>query len=214
MNEALECEPYYTRSIEEILGKFHGMTQFTIADFNKGYWMVKLHLESRKLTTMALDIGCFQWTRLPMGSIIAQDVFQRKLDAIFLSVPGVTGIADDMIIYGKTDHEHDGNLLNFLEVCRKNNLTLNPDKMQFRLPKVSFFGHTWSDKGLSADPKKIEAVKRMELPQDMETMRSFLGLINYLNQFSPCLAELSNPLREICRQKMEFKFTKACEVAF
>ena len=143
--------------------------------------MVELHPDSRKLTTMALDIGRFQWTRLPMGSIIAQDVFQRKLDAIFLSVPGVTGIADDMIIYGKTDHEHDGNLLNFLEVCRKNNLTLNPDKMQFRLPKVSFFGHTWSDKGLSADPKKIEAVKRMELPQDVETMRSFLGLINYLN---------------------------------
>ena len=61
LNEALECEPYYTRSIEEILGKFHGMTQFTIADFNKGYWMVELHLDSRKLTTMALDIGRFQW---------------------------------------------------------------------------------------------------------------------------------------------------------
>ena len=174
---------------------------------------------------MALDIGCFQWTRLPMGSIIAQDVFQQKLDAIFLSVPGVTGLADDMIIYGKTNHEHDGNLLNFLEVCRKNNLTLNPDKMQFRLLKVSFFGHTWSSKGnfyghtwsskgLSADPKKIEAVKRMELPQDVETMRSFLGLINYLNQLSPSLAELSNPLRQICRQKMEFKVNKACEVAF
>ena len=190
------------------------MTWFTIADFNKGYWMVELHPDSRKLTTMALDIGRFQWTRLPMGSIIAQDVFQRKLDAIFLSVPGVTGIANDMIIYGKTNHEHDGNLLNFLEVCRKNNLTLNPDKMQFRLLKVSFFGHTWSNKGLSANPKKIEAVKRMELPQDVETMRSFLGLINYLNQFSPCLAELSDPLREICRQKMEFKVNKACEVAF
>ena len=77
-----------------------------------------------------------------MGSIIAQDVFQRKLDAIFLNVTGVTCIADDTIIYGKNNHEHDGNLLNILEVCRKNNLTLNPDKMPFRLPKVSFFGHT------------------------------------------------------------------------
>ena len=176
--------------------------------------MVVLHPELRKLTTMALDIGRFQWTRLPMGSIIAQDVFQRKLDAIFLDVPGVTGIADDMIIYGKDDMEHDGNLLNFLEVCRKNNLTLNAEKMQFRLPKVSFFGHTWSDCGLSPDPKKIEVVKRMELPQDMETMRSFLGLVNYLNWFSPHLAELSDPLREICRQKMEFKLTSACKVAF
>ena len=113
LNEALEREPYYTRSIEEILGKFHGMTRFTIADFNKGYWMVELHPASRKLMIMALDIGRFQWTRLPMGSIIAQDVFQRKLDSIFLDIPGFTGIADDMIIYRRDDQEHDGNLLTF-----------------------------------------------------------------------------------------------------
>ena len=76
LNEVLEGEPYYTQSIEKILGKFHGMTWFTIADFNKGYWMVELHPDSRKLMTMALDIGRFQWRRLPMGSIVAQDVFQ------------------------------------------------------------------------------------------------------------------------------------------
>ena len=37
LNEALEREPYFTCSIEEIIGKFHDMTNFTIADFNKGY---------------------------------------------------------------------------------------------------------------------------------------------------------------------------------
>ena len=62
LNEAVEREPYYTQSIEEIMGKFHGMTRFTIADFNKGYWMVELDPESRKYTMMALDIGRFQWT--------------------------------------------------------------------------------------------------------------------------------------------------------
>ena len=45
-------------------------------------------------------------------------------------------------------------------------------------------------------------------------MRRFLGLINYLNQFSPWLAELSHPLREICKQKVEFQLTRACDVAF
>ena len=89
---------------------------------------------------MALDIGRFQWMILPMGSIVAQDVFQRKLNAIFLSIPGVTGIADDMIIYGRNDQEHDEHLVNFLEVCRKNTLTLNPDKMQFRIPSLDING--------------------------------------------------------------------------
>ena len=60
LNEALEREPYYTHSIEEIIRKFHGTTKFMIADFNKGYWMVELDPESRKYTTMALDIGRFQ----------------------------------------------------------------------------------------------------------------------------------------------------------
>ena len=91
--------------------------------------MVELDPESWKYTTMALDIGRFQWTRLPMGSIVAQDFLQRKTDTIFLDIPGVTGIADDMIIYGRSNLEHDKHLMNFLEVCRKNTLTLNPDKI-------------------------------------------------------------------------------------
>ena len=182
-----------------------------IADINNGYWMVELDPELRKYT---LDIGRFQWTRLPMGSIVAQDMFQRDLDAIFLSIPGVTAIADDMIIYGRNDQEHDEHLVNFLEVFRKNTLILNPDKIQFRLPQVSFFGHQWSARGLSPDPKKVAAVKCMELPQDMETMRSFLGLVNYLNRFSPHLAELSEPLRQICGQNVEFKLTESVHVAF
>ena len=86
--------------------------------------------------------------------------------------------------------------------------------MQFRLPQVSFFGHHWSAKGLSPDPKKIEAVKRMENPQDLETVRSYLGLVSYLNQFSPRLAELSDPVRQICRKSEEFILTQTVCVAF
>ena len=62
--------------------------------------MVPLHPYSRPLTCMSIDIEIFQWTQLPMGTNVASDVFQKKLDEIFQNVQGVTGIADDMIIYG------------------------------------------------------------------------------------------------------------------
>ena len=149
LNEAFEREPYYTRSIKKILGKFHGMTWFTIADFNKGFWMVELHPESRKLTTMALDIGRFWWTRLPMGSVVAQDVFQWKLNVIFFSVPGVTGIADDMIIFRKTDQDHDGNLLNFLEVCKKMIWSSTQTKCSFDFQGFHFWTHLEQQRSLS-----------------------------------------------------------------
>ena len=111
LNEALEREPYHTRSVDEITAKLQGMTVFTIVDFKKGYWMVVLHPDSRKLTCMALPFGRFQWTHLPMGTVVAQDIFQSKLDAIFIGMEGVTGIADDMIIAGKDEMEHNRNFL-------------------------------------------------------------------------------------------------------
>ena len=59
LNEALEREPYHTRSVDEITAKLQGMTVFTIVDFKKGYWMVVLHPDSRRLTCMALPFGRF-----------------------------------------------------------------------------------------------------------------------------------------------------------
>lgn len=205
LNEALQREPYYTRSIEELFGKFHGMEFFTIGDFSKSYWMVVLHPDSRKLTCMATEFGRFQWTRLPMGTVVAQDIFQRKLDGIFLNQPGIIGIADDMTISGKTQQEHDVNFLKFMELCRKHNLKLNPDKIQFKLPKVSFFGYTWSSSGLEPDSSKLEAIHKMSFPQDKETMRSFLGMVNFMNRFSPALAHIASSLRELTHQHVDYK---------
>ena len=55
LNEALEREPYYSRTIDELISMFAGAKVFTIVDMDKGYWQVVLHPESRKLTCMAFD---------------------------------------------------------------------------------------------------------------------------------------------------------------
>ena len=128
LNETLEREPYQTCSVDEITAKLQGMTVFTTVDFKKGYWMVILHPDSRKLTCMALHYR-FQWTQLPMGTVVAQNIFQSKLDSILIGMEGVTGIADDMVIAGRDEMEHDRNFLAFMEKCMSNNLTLNFEKI-------------------------------------------------------------------------------------
>ena len=92
-----------------------------------------------------------------------------------------------MIVYGRTEEEHDRNLILFLERTRSNGLVLNKKKLQFKQKEVSFFGHKWSSTGISADPKKIDFILRMEFPQDKETIHSFLGLVNFLNRYTPIL---------------------------
>ena len=53
-----------------------------------------------------------------MGSKVASDIFQRILDSVYIGLPGVTGIADDMVIFGRNEEEHDRNLI-LLETTRR-----------------------------------------------------------------------------------------------
>ena len=200
--------PYHTHSMDEITAKLHGMTVFTIVDFEKGYWMVVLHPDSRKLTCMALPFGRFQWTRLPIGTVVAQDIFQSKLDSIFIGMKGVTGIADDMVIAGRDEMEHDRNFLAFMKKCMSNNLTLNLEKIQFKQSQVSFYDLCWLKQGISLDPKMIEALNHMEFSPDKETMRSFLGMVNYLNRYSALSAHLATSLSALTHQAMDYKPSK------
>ena len=89
-----------------------------------------------------------------------------------------------------------------------NNLTLNAKKFQFKQPQVSYYGHCWSKEGISPDPKKIEALNHMEFPPDKETMRSFLGKVNYLNRYSESCAHLCTPLSALTHQAKDYKPTK------
>ena len=140
-----------------------------------------------------------------MGTMVAQDISQSKLDAIFIGMEGVTGIADDMVIVGRDEMEHDKNFLAFMEKCMENNLTLNSEKIQFKQTQVSFYGNCWSKHGISPDPKKIQALKHMEFPLDKETMRSFPGMIHYLNRYSALSTHLTAPLSALTHQATDYK---------
>ena len=113
-----------------------------------------------------------------------------------------------MIIYSATEQEHDENFLNFIEKCMINNLTLNTGKIQFKQCQVSFFGHCWSKARISPDPKKTEALNHMKFLEDKETMRSFLGIVNYLNKNIAHCAHLCAPLSALTHQNKDYKPTK------
>ena len=86
-----------------------------------------------------------------------------------------------------------------------NNLTLHSEKIQFKQYQVSFYGHCWSKQGISLDPKKIEALNHIKFPPDKETMRFFLGVINYLNRYGALSAHLAAPLSVLTHQAREYK---------
>ena len=44
-------------------------------------------------------------------------------------------------------------------------------------------GHVISEKGISPDPSKVEAVVNMLIPSDVESVHRFCGFVQYLSRF-------------------------------
>ena len=55
-----------------------------------------------------------RFKRLPFGIVVSQDIFQRKLDDIYKKISNVIGIADDIVVFGSTEEEHDQAFVNML----------------------------------------------------------------------------------------------------
>jgi len=69
---------------------------------------------------------------------VSQDIFQTKIDQTFEGCEGVAGIADDIVVFGKTSEEHDRNMHGILRRCQDTGLKLNPDKCFVKQEKSDF----------------------------------------------------------------------------
>ena len=155
-----------------------------------------------KLTTFITPFGRFFFKRLPFGIASAPEHFQnRMVTEVTEGLEGVVCHIDDVLVWGRTQAEHDDRLHAVLEKIQKAGITLNIEKCDLSRSEVSFLGHVVSASGISPDPVKTEAVKRMQEPTTVSEVRSFLGMVNQLGKFIPQLAERDKPLRDLLSKK-------------
>ena len=79
----------------------------SIFDVSSGYHNIRLDTQLSYLTTFACPSGRYQYKHLPFGAVLVGDMFQCKIDKIFMS--NVFGIADDILVIGykKDGADHD-----------------------------------------------------------------------------------------------------------
>ena len=64
------------------------------------------------------------------------------------------------------------------------------------------------------DPKKVKAITEMKPPQNLQDLQSYLELVNYLNYFSPKLAELTAPLSPLSKMDTIYTWENPQQAAF
>ncbi|XP_028416418.1 uncharacterized protein LOC114540431 [Dendronephthya gigantea] len=193
LNCATKRPHHCTPTLDEILLKLNGAKYFSIVDARSGYWNIQLDHESSVYTTFYTPHGRYRFLRLPFGLICAQDIFQKKVDEAFGDLPGVAGIADDIIVFGfKEDRsDHDSNLKAVMKQARETGVKFNPEKCKIGCTELPFFGHIICADGLKMDPRKTQAFVNMDPSKSLADLQTFLGMIQYLSRFIPNLASVS-----------------------
>jgi hypothetical protein len=181
LNNALKRGQHYTPTVEEISHKFSGARVFSKLDAKSGYWAVQLDDDSQLCTTFNTPFGRFCFKRLPFGLKISQDVFQAAMDVILEGLPGVISIADDIAVIGKDKEEHDANLHALMKRARERGLIFNKKKCHINVKEIMFFGNIYSDGGMRPDPMKVQAIQDIKVPENVQQLQSFLGLMTHLS---------------------------------
>ena len=219
LNGAIKREHFPMPTIEEVATRLNGAKIFSVFDASNGFWQVELDQASSLFTTFNTPFGRYCWKRMPFGINSAPEVWQRKMQEHVEGLHGVEVIADDFVVvgFGNTPEEwnadHDRNVRAFLERCREKNLRLKKEKAQLRKTEVAFIGHILTPDGLKPDPKKVEAINDMPHPTDVQSLRRFLGMINYLAKFLPGLSDETEVLRKLTEKDAEWCWLKAHEEA-
>ena len=204
--------PSYT--LDEISYKLRNAKVFSVVDATKGFFQVPLSEESKLLTAMLTPLGVYMYNVLAMGLSLASDVFEQIIRKIISDLPGVLNIADDLLIFGQDDKDHDECFIRLLDRCREVGLTLNPAKFKFKCRSVPFFGNVVGAEGIQPDPQKVAAIQDWPTPTCVKDLQSFLGAVNFLNKFIPSLSALRQPLQGLIKKDTEWRWTQTHQIAF
>ena len=183
-------------------------------DAKHGYWQNDIHEDDQILTTFITPWGRYKFLRAPMGLSISGDEFNRKGDEALQGVHNTVKIVDDILHYGGNYREHFNAVWDILHRCKEYGITLNPDKFNFAKDEVEYCGYHLSRKGFTPQQSKVNALVKFPSPSNLTQLKSFLGLVNHLGQFSSEISQRAEPLRDLLKKDREWGWSPVHQKAF
>ena len=98
VNKRIKRYPYPIPNIQDLLMKLEGFRWATTLDLNMGYYHIQLSPDSRKICTIILPWGKYEYQKLPMGLCNSPDIFQEQLSHLFRDLEYVREYIDDLLI--------------------------------------------------------------------------------------------------------------------
>ena len=121
---------------------------------------------------------------------------------------------DDIVISSKTKELHREHLNKVFAQIREFGFKVKEAKCDFYMNKIKYLGHIIDKDGRRPNPERATAIKDMPAPDNVTTLQSFLGLVNYYQSFIKNLHDFCAPLNELLKKDKKWRWTPECQTAF
>jgi ribonuclease HI len=168
------------------------------------------------MTAFHTRYGLYGYTVMSFALTNVPAYFMYLMNKVFMEYLDkfVVVLIDDILIFSKTEEEHEKNLRLVLGKLRSNKLYAKFNKCEFWLTEVAFLGHVISAGGVSVDPGKVKDVLNWMPRITTSEIQSFWGLAGYYYRFIKDFSKIAKPMMKLLKKNKAFEWTAECQARF
>jgi hypothetical protein len=214
LNDVTVKNKYPLPRIEDLFNRMRGARVFSKIDLRSGYHQMKIRPSDIPKTDFSTRYGLYEFTVMSLGLTNAPAYFMDLKNKVFMEYLDrfVVVFIDDILIYSKSDSDHEEHLRLVLQKLRDNQLYAKFSKCEFWIGEVPFLGHIISNGGISVDPVKVKEIMEWRVPTTVTEIRSFLGLVGYYWRFIEGFSKIAKPMTSLLEKEREFKGARSTKV--
>ena len=111
LNKAIQREHYLMTTVQEIVAELREAKVFGVLEATSGFWHNQLDESMTQLLTFNTPFGRYQYQRMSFGINSAHEIFQNRMTQALVDLKGVKTIADDNLVWGENEIEHNRRLV-------------------------------------------------------------------------------------------------------
>ncbi|WVZ80404.1 hypothetical protein U9M48_027877 [Paspalum notatum var. saurae] len=202
--------------IDILFDQLAGAKVFSKIDLRSGYYQIKIKEKDIPKTTFLTRYGLYEYLVMSFGLTNAPAFFMYIINLVFMNELDkfVVVFIDDILIYTKSEKEHEEHLRIVLNWLREHKLYAKFSKCAFWLKEMSFLGHILSEKGVAVDPSEVKDVLNWKQPETVTEIRSFLGLAGYYRRYIKDFSKTAKPMTSLMKKNVKYVWSSNCEEAF
>jgi len=153
---------YLLPLISELVSQLHRAQYFTKLDVHWGFNNVCIKPGDEWKAAFHTNRGLFEPLIIFFGMTNSPATFQTMMNDVFRTViaEGIVVVyLEDILIFTKTEEEHEQAVRRVLEILMEHKLFLRPEKCEFHQKQIEYLGLVISENKVAIDPVKVAGVR-------------------------------------------------------